>query len=211
MLRVLTGTYDPAEFARLDDMAAGDEENIRYVQQVRVYAAMMDNRLAEARRMGEELAAVDPLNAAVLLVAAGHAAAWERDAESALRVEATFRQTPSRGRYVDASRRALRAAVDGLEGRHRESLAGFLRAAREFQELGVVVDRALNAIDMAAVLGTDVPEVRAEVELARSILEGLNAAPYLAHLERHAGAQGSAPDSAAADVREPVLETAEPS
>jgi hypothetical protein len=210
MLRVLSGTYEPAELARLDELSIDDQENVQYVQQLRVYVDLMDNRLSEARRMAEELAALDPLNAAVLLVVAGHAATWERDAEAAHRIETSLRQAPSRGRYVDALRRAIRASVDGLEGRRRESLAGFVRAAREFEELGVVVDRALNAIDMAVVLGTDMPEVRAEVDVARSVLERLNAAPYLAHLERHAGTEGSAVDSAAAE-REPVLETAEPS
>ena len=74
-----------------------------------------------------------------------------------------------------------------------------------------MVDRALNAIDMAAVLGTDAPEVRAEVDLARSVLERLNAAPYLAHLERHAGPSSPATAPEPAAEREGVLETAEPS
>ena len=96
-----------AELARLDELSVDDEENVQYVQQLRVYIALMDNGLAEARRMAEELATIDPINAAVLLVVAGHAAAWERDAEAAHRIETSLRQAPSRGRYVDALRRAM--------------------------------------------------------------------------------------------------------
>jgi hypothetical protein len=44
----------------------------------------------------------------------------------------------------------------------------------------VPVDRALNAIDIAATLGRDDPEVRSEVVRARTVLEGVGSGPYLA-------------------------------
>lgn len=122
---------------------------------------------------------VDPLNAPAMLLLASRAAMWSRDRESLRRAEAAYGQAASHGRYVEAHARAMRAGIDGLDGRIGESLAGFLDTARQFAELGVPIDQAVNAINMAAVLGTSAPEV----EVARSILEDLGAAAYLTRLE----------------------------
>ena len=126
---------------------------------------------------------VDPLNAPAMLLLASRAAMWSRDRESLRRAEAAYGQAASHGRYVEAHARAMRAGIDGLDGRIGESLAGFLDTARQFAELRVPIDQAVNAINMAAVLGTSAPEVEAEVEVARSILEDLGAAAYLTRLE----------------------------
>ena len=211
-LHILQGTLNPAELVRLDDLGGSADVEV-YVRAVKAQHEFADGRLAEARRIAEELASRDPLNAGVMLELAAHAAVWERDPESLTRIAAAFRDLPIRGRYVDAHRRAMEAGIDGLDGRHRESLAGYLRAARDFGELGVIVDRGLVAIDMATVLGTDAPEVRAEVDQARATFEQIGARPYLAHLERAAGgADSGAPPAPEASREAAAFEVAgEPS
>jgi hypothetical protein len=106
-------------------------------------------------------------------------------------------------RALAAHRVAIGAAVDALGGRRREALAGFRQAASEFEQIGVRVDRALNAIDMAATLGADEPDVQAEVDIARTLLEGLGARPYLARLDEAlaVGAPASAATTVAAADR----------
>ena len=186
-LRAHTGDLDKAEFARLVQEARdlGDAPDME--SGLGAYLALLEGRLSDAVRLAIAEAGVDPLNAPAMLGLASHAAMWHHDLESLTRVEAAFREAAPRGRFTEAHGRAMRAGIDALEGRTREALAAFLQSARQFNDLGVPVDRALNAIDMAAALGTDAPEVQAEVDAARSILEELGASPYLERLEKHAG------------------------
>jgi hypothetical protein len=210
ILGALVGHSDPAGVSAVRELASREDEGHLVVGQLAAHLGLIENRLAEARRSAESVAAVDPLNAPYMLTVAAHAATWERDAEGLERAAAAFRSLPLHGRYVGAHARAMGAAIDGLRGRRNESVAGFLHAAREFDGMGVVVDRALNAVDMAAVLGADAPESKAEVDEARAVFERLGARPFLAQLERLVGVTSSPlPPAGGSDAaRSSDLETA---
>ncbi len=209
ILGAYVGHSDPAGVSAVRELASREDEGHLFVGQLDAHLGLVEDRLGEARRSAENVAAVDPLNAPYMLTVAAHAAAWERDTDGLERIAAAYGSLPLRGRYVDAHGRVMRAGIDGLRGRRSESLAGFLHAAREFVGMGVVVDRALNAVDMAAVLRADAPDVKAEVDEARAVFERLGARPFLAQLDRLAGASPPptpAAGSSAARVSE--LETA---
>ncbi len=110
------------------------------------------------------------------------------------RIHAKLVALPDRGGYVDTLRQMQVAGIAGLSGRLDEARAGYRQVAQDLEELGVVLDQALVAIDMGAVLGPDDPAARAQADRARSILEGLGARPYLARLD---SVMGGAPATAA--------------
>jgi hypothetical protein len=208
VLRALVGERDDATVADITREAEtiGDRVGIG---QVTADLALLDGRFAAARQAAEETASLDPLNAPPMLVLAAHAAAWDRDLDALARISRTFDGSMLRGRLLGAQGRAIRAAVAGLEGRREEALAGFRRAAREHAELGTVVDRSLTAIDMAAVLGGDDPEVRTEIAFARETFARLGAGPYLERLEAVLAAPpgagpGRMPSEAEASVAAPT-------
>ncbi len=181
----LVGEPRPGAIAELERLASdiATEDSASLVQQTRAEMALASGSLAEAREAGEWVASHDLLNASAMLIAAAHAAAWERDAVALARIKESYEALVISPRALAAHRVAIGAAVDALGGRRREALAGFRQAASEFEQIGVRVDRALNAIDMAATLGADEPDVQAEVDIARTVLEGLGARPYLARLD----------------------------
>ena len=181
------GNFDKLELDRLVREARAIDDAPDLESALGALLALLEGRLSDAVRLAIAEADVDPLNAPGMLALASHAAMWDRDRASLIRVEAAFTGAAPRGRFTEAHARAMRAGIEGLEGRSRESLADFLQSARLFKELAVPVDRALNAIDMAAVLGTAAAtELKAEVDFARSTFEALGAKPYLERLAKHA-------------------------
>src|SRR5437899_12619972 len=103
-------------------------------------------------------------------------------AEAAAALEAIV-ASGFRAPTVEARRWTIGAGLAAAEGRRAESLAMYRDALRRWRDLGLVFDEALACIDMATLLDTDEPEVRAAAQSARAILERLGAKPLLARLE----------------------------
>jgi class 3 adenylate cyclase/tetratricopeptide (TPR) repeat protein len=191
-LEACVGALEPGAMADLERLTRGLASGELLMHQARAEIAFAGGSLADARQAAEWIAQRDPLNAPPMLILAAHAAAWERDAESLSRIREAYAALPVSPRYLAVHRTAIQAADDALAGRRREALAGFRQAATELEQLGVPVDRALNAIDMAATLGPDDPDVRSEVARARTVLEGLGAGPYLGRLDAVLGDDAAA-------------------
>ncbi len=65
---------------------------------------------------------------------------------------------------IDARRASIRAGLAALDGRPAEALALYADAFNRFRDLGLPVDEALTAIEMATLLDPALPEVRAAAE-----------------------------------------------
>ena len=129
---------------------------------------LIEGRFADAVRAATQLAETSPPSASAALVLAAHAAAWDGDAPALVRAADGLEATHVRGFELDASRIAIRAAIDALDGRRAESIAGFGEAMTRLRDLGLRLPQMLVGIDVAATLGADEPDAAALVEEARS-------------------------------------------
>jgi hypothetical protein len=152
----------------------------------------------------ESQAKSDILNATIFLNLGGHAALWDGDLESLKRVYREFEAMGGRGPVVAAQRRSLQAGIDALEGRRTDALAGFRQAIRELDELGAVLDGIFTAINMAAALGPSDPEVRSQIDRARTTLQRLRAKALLDRLD---AVMQQPAGSAASEVQAPAVES----
>ncbi|MEO5985537.1 MAG: adenylate/guanylate cyclase domain-containing protein [Candidatus Limnocylindria bacterium] len=171
--------------ADVDRSASGSADSYLgiYVRGLSADLNFVEGDLNLAREQLESQAATDPLNAATVLSNAGRAATWTRDLASLERIHAHFTRVPDVGDYVDTLRRMQAAGIAALRGNLDDAHARYRQVIRELDELGVVVDIALVAIDMAAVIGPEDPEVRARVDEAREVFERLGARAYLRRLD----------------------------
>ncbi len=87
------------------------------------------------------------------------------------------------GPWLDARRISIRAGLAALDGRTADALGSYADAQRRFRDLGVALDEALTAIEMATLLDPTLPEVRAAADAARDFLERVRARPFLDRLE----------------------------
>ena len=78
---------------------------------------------------------------------------------------------------------ATHAAIDALEGRRAEAMAGYREALRLSRANGADYEFALLAIDAARALGADEPELVPALQQARETLTRLRALPSLARLD----------------------------
>ena len=91
---------------------------------------------------------------------------------------------PSPGGAADADVAALRAGIAARQGRMDEAMAGYRAALAIYREMGLRFDLAMAGLDMAALVGPDVPAVKAAAGEARAILIELGARPVIARLDR---------------------------
>jgi hypothetical protein len=118
-------------------------------------------------------------NASVAAWVAGQAALWLGDGVEA-RV-ALERMPIQEGRWFVATRRALEAGVDALEGRVREAASAFDAVLASRLAAGDRFTHALTTIAAAAVLPPDLVPKDATAT-AGAFLEEIGAAPLLARL-----------------------------
>jgi hypothetical protein len=116
-------------------------------------------------------------------VLAARAALLARDAGSAAFDLEALVATGVHGPAVEARRTSIRAGLAALAGRPTDALSFYRDAIRRFRDLGLPVDEAFTAIEMATLLDPAEPEVRAATEAAREILTRLRARPFLERLE----------------------------
>jgi hypothetical protein len=118
---------------------------------------------------------------------AGRAALHLGDTATAEKALALMEPIP--GRAVDADIRALQAGVAARHDDIEDALAGYRAALTAYREMGLRFDLAITGLDMAALLGPDVPGVRAAAAEARAILVELGAKPVIARLDRLVAAE----------------------
>ena len=78
---------------------------------------------------------------------------------------------------------SIRAGSVALDGRAPDAFALHADAVRRFRDLGLPLDEALTAIEMATLLDPALPEVGAAADAACEILTRLRAQPFLERLE----------------------------
>jgi tetratricopeptide (TPR) repeat protein len=116
-------------------------------------------------------------------VLAARASVWARDAPSAAADLEALKATGVHGPAIEARSLSIRAGLAALDGREADALLLYHDAVRRFRDLGVRLDEALTAIEMATLLDPSQPEVADAVVSARQILTRLGARPFLERLE----------------------------
>ena len=122
-------------------------------------------------------------NAPTALALAARAALQARDRRAAALDLEAFETTGIHGPSIEARRISIRAGLAALDGRKAEALSLYADAILRFRDLGVPVEQAFTAIEMATLLDPAEPEVRAAAEAARAILVRLGARPFIARLD----------------------------
>jgi class 3 adenylate cyclase/tetratricopeptide (TPR) repeat protein len=113
---------------------------------------------------------------------AARAALWLRDADRARGILGRLKAT-THGPAIAASNTTIEAGLAALAGERDKALAGYRAALDAWRDLGLPVDAALTAIDMASLLGPGIPAVDAAAAEARETLTGLRANAFLTRLE----------------------------
>ena len=190
LLRLLAGGDASGDLGRATELRAGitDPQFESYDEWVHGWDAFTQGRFTEARERARAASdrttyfhpLADPLEA--------RAAVWEGNVYAAQHALARLAQTTYRGLALAEDVRTIRAGVAALEGRPAEALTLYRESLRAWQSLRLAWDHALAAIDAAALLRSDDPEIRAATDEARATLTQLGARPYLARLEAALGA-----------------------
>ena len=204
LFKAARGELRAGEQEELERLAAelDDPSALQIAVQIRPELYLFGGRFREAILEAESQAHGDSLNATVYLNLGGHAALWDGDLESLKRVHQELEGMGGRGPLVAAQLRAMRAGIDGLEGRRTKALAGFRQAIRELEELGAVLDGVYTAIDMAVAIGPSEPEVQTQIDRARATLERLRAKALLDRLDEVMEQPASVPSAESAPLDE---------
>jgi class 3 adenylate cyclase/tetratricopeptide (TPR) repeat protein len=149
----------------------------------RAERAFARGELENAALAYRHAAALTPNNATNCHGLAARAALLTSDAASAASDVAALEATGIHGPAIDARRTSIRAGLAALDGRSADALPLYRDAIRRFRDLGLPVDEAFTAIEMASLLDPAEPEVAVAVESAREILVRLEAAPFIARLD----------------------------
>jgi tetratricopeptide (TPR) repeat protein len=160
---------------------SSDPYRLASLHMARANAALAAGKLREARagwlRAYELLAFHDTLGWTA------KAALWSGDGDGAREDLGRLDAAGPHGAAVDADRVTIRAGIAALEGRQSDALALYRQALAAWRSLGLAWDEASCAIDMATLLDPAEPDVQAAAEAGRSILERLEARPFLERLD----------------------------
>jgi tetratricopeptide (TPR) repeat protein len=166
--RLAEGLTDPAMVSGLHEaravvaLAAGE------------LGAARDEALLASRYVP---AASDNLRLAV------RAALWARDGDAAQAAVDALERAGFHGRVIELAGITFRAGLAALDDRPAEAIVGYRKALAGWREIGLPLDEAFTAIEMATLLDPADPVVRAAAERAREILVPLRARPFLDRLE----------------------------
>jgi len=146
--------------------------------------ALVAGHAAEAVTAATRLAEISAQSAPGAFVVAAHAAAWSGDLPALRRAADGLEATRVRGLELDAARVAIRAAIDALEGRRAESVAGFRDSMARLVGRGLRLTQMAVGIDIAATLGAGSPETAVLVDEARAVMTELRAGALLDRLDQ---------------------------
>jgi len=156
----------------------------------RLWAALADGRMADARHAGLMVAEVSTLNRPYGLLWAVYATIRDGDAVAARRTLDDLAALAVRGPSLDAERLALDAGVLSLEGRWPDAASRFQEAARRLRDLRVDLDLAVMLILAVSVAPSGDPYAASAAAEARSILNRIGAPPFIVQLDRLLAEQG---------------------
>ena len=176
------------------------------------WVAMLDGRFAAARDEWFKQAEQSDTNAPFALPRAARASLLGRDASGAREAIARLDALGVRGQVLEIERQAIGAGIDGLDGRTKESIAGFRAAMAAWRDGGVLWDEAWTAWCALAVLGTSHPEIVTLGREGRAILVKLGANAVIAHFDRLLGdaTDGAGDDGVASPAPTRAAEVGEP-
>ncbi len=182
----------------LDEMerllgTAPDPNHARFIVEVRAIRAFALGQFADAGAAYRGLAQTEIGNARLYLMVAARAALLARDAAAVSADLEALEGLGVHGPWFDACRTSIRAGLAALNGRLGDAQALYRDALRRLREIGVALDEALTAIEMATLLDPAEPDVRAAAGAAREILVRLGATPFIARLDE---ALARSPESA---------------
>ena len=184
----LRGAFAPAEMASLEQrtIELGDPDMTASLHDLNGYQALAQGRFVEAAREYVIFAEGSDLNAPYALPRAGVAAVLGLDAALAKDILTRLGALGTRGRAIETDISVIRAGVMAIEGDHDTAMAGFRLAWSRYGDLGLVYDQGVLALVAASTIGAADPEVAGWLGEARTIFEGLKAAPLVAMVDAHA-------------------------
>jgi len=163
--------------------------------------ALALEELEEAATAYRRAAVLSAGNAPNSYTLAARASLLLGDAAAAAAYLAALEATGAHGSLIEARRISIGAGLAALDGRPADALSLYRDAIGRFRDLGMPLDEAFTAIEMASLLGPAEPDVGAAANAAREILTRLGAKPFLERLEaamtRPSPASGEAGSDAA--------------
>jgi len=159
-------------------------------------AALANGRLDEAREAWRDLAQIE--QGAEYFYRAARPALWGLDRAAAEADLESLDGTGFHGRVVEVRRITIRAGLAALDGRDADAMADYREALRGWRELRLPWDEALTSIDMATLVDSTRPEVKAAAASAREILSRLRAIPFVTRLDAALGSSAGVETGAAA-------------
>jgi hypothetical protein len=157
----------------------------------------------DAEAWAQQLQAIRELNRATSAGFAARIAAWRHAVADVRIARAMLEEGPDRGRWVDAERARVDAAIAALEGREAEAIEGYGTAFRIYEELGLRFELAMGKAELAELL-PDAEGSEAAREDARSILAELGAVALLRRLRAPTATAPASPASTADAPTPPV-------
>ncbi len=165
--------------------AAEDPQQIANGYYVAIDAAFIREDYGACVTLGRKFMTLDAgFGGPGACVQIGRAALAAQDLDLAGVAQARVRTMNSAGGALDSDMALLEAGIAALHGDVEAAASGYRAALAGYREFGLRFDFALAVVDMAALLGSDHPAVRASVAEARETLVSLGAAPILARLDR---------------------------
>jgi class 3 adenylate cyclase/tetratricopeptide (TPR) repeat protein len=174
-----------AEAKRIIDSGT-DNQALATLEDIFGAVALADGRLDAAIEHSLKAAEMIAWVAPVSLLTAAHAALWLKDADQAREILQRLRET-THGPAIAASGTTIVAGLSALAGDRDDALTGYRAALDAWRDLGLPVDAALTAIDMATLLGPGIPAVEAAAAEARETFRRLGAVAFLDRLEAAMG------------------------
>ena len=149
--------------------------------------ALAEGRFEEAYAEATAAAVASPRLAHAASRLGARAAAWLGDGEHVREALDRMVAADRRGRWFDAGRRTVRAALASLTGEREAAIAGYLDGAALWRDAGWAVELGLCQLDFTRLIGPGEPTARAAADEAREIFTRLGAAPLLARLDAALG------------------------
>ena len=151
---------------------------------VRSFAALagreLDTAVSEALAAGKR----NPLDAPNAYGIGARAALWLRNQDAATHALTALNATQTHGPAISVLKQTVAAGLAALDGRQNDALAGYREALRRWRELGVPVHEAMTGLDMAILLGPEIPDVQAAAAESRRIFLDLGARPFVERLDQ---------------------------
>jgi len=190
-LRIHAWRADPSDELQAEiELIAGELSDVATLllrDIARADRALARGDFDEAAATYRNAAGLTAGNAPTALALAARAALLAGDGRAAAHDLEAFDATGIHGPSIEARRISIRAGLAALDDRAADALSLYAEAIRRFVDLGVPVEQAMTAIEMATLLDPDDPGVRAAAAAARDILVRLGARPFIARLDAALG------------------------